>query len=409
MLNEQLYDKLYLELKDDISSVEEILYSIQKLYKNLPITENVKKNFTDFTLKQKSGWYACLVNQNIDVLLLPEYLESKQSRNILIKKETDQYFKSIEHFDLLSGKSSSELFECILYGEQDSQKSAGLDLFSAQVVETAKCPEALAELMSSWGGKFVSSDKLTSIVFELLEWHVHNHYSFVSNRQIILWLNYQFKQAFGQIAYRFNHEKYFFHHWNKESRDFKTSVKELLNHWKQEAEEIKKELSILYRSSIAYDNLKSSQKIIANHLFSNAFSIQYPQAIQISQYPALKPLLKRGFVELSDFNIKEDFEKYKPILDELLTLNFIKPMREDEIFIVLNPGFQSSKSRLHAYDNVKYNEEINGWDEFINQTITLTKAIVPDSSTEKMPDTFMVEASSINPEIKPNRKKAFFG
>ncbi|MBL7836123.1 MAG: hypothetical protein JNM67_01280, partial [Bacteroidetes bacterium] len=95
MLNQLPYDILYKELREEIRSVEKSFQSIQRLYKNLPLSESIKRNFSESKLKQKSAWYACLVNPNIDILLLPEYLESKQSRNILLKKETDQYFKSL--------------------------------------------------------------------------------------------------------------------------------------------------------------------------------------------------------------------------------------------------------------------------------------------------------------------------
>lgn len=409
MLNQQPYEKLFLELKDELASVEESILFLQKLFRNLPVSEAVKKSFTDATLKEKSAWYACLINHNIDVLLLPEYLESKQCRNILLKKETDQYFKSIEHFDLLGGKVSSELFECILRAQQDVQKASGVDLFSSQVVETAKCPESLTKLMSGWSGKFNAYGKLGNILFQFLEWHSYNNFSFSTQRQIVLWLNYQFRNAFGNISYRFNHEKYFFHHWNKESRDMKNSLKEMLLNWKQEANALKQDLLHLYRTSISFENLKPSQKVISNHLFSEAFSVQYPKAVQISQYPALKPLLRRGFVELTDFGGKENFEKYRQLLDELVELNFISPMSDDEIFIGINPSYQSMKGRLSAYSNTKLGTDIVNWDEFIGQNITPTKPINP--VIEEIRETQVaVEMTETNqPEIKPVRKKAFFG
>lgn len=408
MSNQLPYEKLFGELREEFRSVEESLQTLQRLHKNLPLSESVKRNFADALLKQKSAWYACLVNPNIDVLLIPEYLESKQSRNILIKRETDQYFKSLENFDILFGKNPLELYECILHSDQAPQSAGGFDLFSSQVVESTKCPEHLAKALMSWNGKFEAYGQLASIVFELLEWHKFNQFSFASNRQIVLWLNYKFKQEFGHISLQFNHENYFFNHWNKESRDMKTSVKELLMNWKKEAEAIKKQLKQLYRNNIGYDSLKSTQKLVANHLFENDFDIHYPMGIQMSQYPALKPLLKRGFVELSDFGPRESFEKYQQLLDELLQANFILPVREDEIFICINPSFKAMKGRLAAYANVDYKPIQPSWSEFTEQTITVTKPIQAEEPKQEE-TTAVMETGFVVPDLKPLRKKAFFG
>lgn len=406
MLNQLPYETLYKELREEIRSVEKSIQSLQRLYKNLPLSESVKRQFAESALKQKSAWYACLVNPNIDILLLPEYLESKQCRNILLKKETDQYFKSLDNFDLLGSKNPIELYECILYSDQPNQGASGLDLFSAQVIESVKCPETLKKALLGWSGKFDTFGVLSSTVFEFMEWHKYNQYSFATNRQLLLWLNLRFKNSFGAISHLFNHEHYFFHHWNKESRDMKTSVKELLQNWKKEAENIKKGISDLYRLNISYQNLKPAQKLIANHLFENEFEIHYPSPIQMSQYPALKPLLKRGFVEHSDFGAKDNFEKYEQILNDLLAQNFILPVKEDEIFISLNPSYQANKSRLSAYVNIDLNQNTIELTEFINQTITVTK---PIQIEEPIQEASVSESVFTEPETKPIRKKAFFG
>lgn len=405
MLNQVPFEKLFDETGEELRSLDKSLKELSNLFRNLPLSESIKKNFTEQTLKLKSAWYACLVNHNIDVLLLPEYLESKQSRNILIKKETDQYFKSIEFFDLLNGKSNEELFECILYSENGIQSNSGFDLFSSQVIETAKCPERLKNVMSSWNEKFADYDELTKIVFEFLEWHETNQYSFSSNRQIILWLNHRFRNLYGNISYMFNHEQYFFHHWNKESRDMKGSVKELIANWKKEADSIFEEINNLYKTQIGFDKMCSSQKIIANQLFENGFTAQYPIPVQMSQYPALKPLLKKGFVVLNDFLIKDDFEKYTGILNQLLESQFIVPVREEEIYISLNPSYVSMKGRLASFNNVNVSSEKIDWSEFIEQTIS--KPIVPEKAVTieltELPD------MAILPDLKPKRRKAFFG
>jgi hypothetical protein len=86
MLNQIPFETLYKELEEEFSGLEKSLEKLSELYRTIPVGEPQKRNFTEQNLKQKSAWYACLVNHNIDILLLPEYLESKQSRNILLKK-----------------------------------------------------------------------------------------------------------------------------------------------------------------------------------------------------------------------------------------------------------------------------------------------------------------------------------
>lgn len=403
MLNQLPFEKLYKELEEEFSGLEKSLLNLSELYRSLPVGESQKRHFTEQTLKQKSAWYACLVNHNIDILLLPEYLESKQSRNILLKKETDQYYKSFENFDLLNGKAGSELYACLLYSE-NAPAANSFDLFSSQVVETAVCPSALDELMGQWSGKFDQYGQLAATVFEFMEWHAVNRFSFNAQRQIILWLNYQLRKHYGPVSFMLNHEHYFFHHWNKESRDMKGSVKELLQYWKKTTEQIAEDLNFMYKEQINFDQLNSSQKIIANHLFATGFKSQYPVPVQMSQYPALKPLLKMGFVKLSDFVGKEDFDKYQEILDQLLAQKFILPVKEDEIFICLNPGYETKNSRFAVYQNTNISSEAIDWAAFKNQNI-----VKPIAPIEVKIDIPQVKETFIIPELKPVKKKAFFG
>ena len=103
---------------NEIHLVNEELEAISSLYKNIPLNETRKKTFLEKSFKSKSAYYACLVNTNIDALLIPEYLETKLSRNILIKKETEQYFRSIENFHLHTIQTPSSIYECILFNEE---------------------------------------------------------------------------------------------------------------------------------------------------------------------------------------------------------------------------------------------------------------------------------------------------
>lgn len=394
---------------DEIAALESVLHKLSLLYKNIPVTETAKKNWSESNLKLKSAWYACLVNGNIDVLLLPEYLESRQSRNILLKKETDQYFKAFENFDFLNGKRNKELFECILQDEQSSAK-ASFDLFSAQVKESVSCPEALEKMFECWEETEDNASALERIIASFVEWHQKGMFSFNGNRQLVLWVNYQFKKEFGNASLRVNHEQYFFHHWNKESRDLIKSVSDLIGFWKQETEHSIVALRDLYKQSIGFSRLKSNQKIVANHLFHTGFDVHYPMPIQISQYPALKSLLRKGFVQISDFGSKTDFDKYESLMRQLIEIEFLMPVRDGEMYYCLNTSGGISQSRLGQYVNVSRPQQDLYWDEFKSQNI---EPIIRE--TIEIPiEAAVQEATEISPvmeipDFKPKKKKVFFG
>ena len=147
MLDLSIFEQIKLKLNNEFLVLENSLEHLSNLVNKIPIPEKSKKAINSKSLKLKSAWYACLVNSNIDYLLIPEYLDSKQSRNILIKKETDEFYQSMDSFDLLKGKGNVDLFECIL---NKGEIKESFDLFSSPVVETAKCPEGLKAIFSQF-------------------------------------------------------------------------------------------------------------------------------------------------------------------------------------------------------------------------------------------------------------------
>ena len=159
--------------------VNEELEAISSLYKNIPLNETRKKTFLEKSFKSKSAYYACLVNTNIDALLIPEYLESKLSRNILIKKETEQYFRSIENFHLHTIQTPSSIYECILFNEE-LELSNSFDLFTNQAPESASCPDELKVIFDQWLEDFKGYNSLEALFYSILDFNY-----FIINKNLI--------------------------------------------------------------------------------------------------------------------------------------------------------------------------------------------------------------------------------
>ena len=199
MRDRQFYQQLKSQIEAPVKAFERAIEQTLTLFKHVPLSEDLKQTLLANSLKCKSAWYACLVNSNIDELLIPEYLESKQSRNILIKKETDQFYKSLSEFDQIKPKHMVDLYNRILYNEEIKANTFGLDLFSSQVVNTAECPEHLTKVFELWDEQFEGFDFYERLVFEMSEWFQASDNGFSNQRQCLLWLNYCLWQHHGQL------------------------------------------------------------------------------------------------------------------------------------------------------------------------------------------------------------------
>jgi hypothetical protein len=380
----------------DVLKLEKSFLELSKILNKLPIGDSFKKPYLEKSLKEKSAWYACLVNSNIDILLLPEYLENKQTRNILLKKETEQYLKSFDLFSSLSSKSNQEVFESILFAEE-LQTQVSFDLFSSQVVKTESCPQTLLDLFNEWQ-KCDSSTELENLIFQFIEWHETNQFSFSNRRQLILWFNFKLWRLFGSVVFKLNIEKYFYHHWNKESRDTKQSIKDFISFLFQAIEDSKIELRDLYRQNIQYTQLKPSQKLASNFLFSNAFDSGLPNTY-LQQVTLNKTLLKKGFVALEDMKNSADAEKLIPLLQHLIELNRVSLFQEfGEITICLTPT-QTVKSNLSKYSNIALPERYLNLTDFINQEIK----VVEPKEIQILPIQPVQNAETVE------KRKVFFG
>jgi hypothetical protein len=227
MRDHLIFEQLHKIFSNDFKLVNEELESISGLFKNIPLSETTKKSFLEKSFKNKSAYYACLVNSNIDTLLIPEYLETKLSRNILIKKETEQFFKSIDNFRLHTIQNTASVYECILFSEEAEQNNS-FDLFSNQAPESASCPEGLKLIFEQWTEDFKAYSPLETIFYSILDWHAYNQFSFSNRRQILLYLNYQLWKQYGNIFQKLDLEASLFNHWSLEALDSIKAIKIIL-------------------------------------------------------------------------------------------------------------------------------------------------------------------------------------
>lgn len=393
-----MHELLSISLNKEISETEKVFYELSKIYNKLPILDSAKKSFIKNTLKEKSAWYSCIVNPNIDILLLPDYIESHQTRNILLKKETEQFLNSIQQFDALVNKNKSDLYECLLFEEQSNNLSMSFDLFSSNVSKTEICPPNLKQLFEQWEIEF-NEGTLASILLLFTNWHQSNNFSFNAQRQIILWINFELWKKFGSIAFQINIEKYFYHHWNKEGRSIEICIKEFNQFLYSEVIKTKNQLRDLFRDSIQFEHLKTPQKIASNFLFNSSFETSWGIEFQ-NNVTINKTLLKKGFVSLEDLIQNKENKRFETVLIQLLEEKKIRLKKDkNEVCLIISTDY-SQQSRLKPYENTLKIESELAISDFFEQNINLLE--------EKEVLTIEFTPEQIL-EIKPEIKKAFFG
>jgi|GEM_PF-1471786 len=401
MSDRLFFEQLQSRFSAEFATLNSSFEAISVLYRNLPVNEQAKKQYLDGALKVKSAWYACLVNSNIDVLLLPEYLESKLSRNILIKKETEQYFRSFDNFNLHTVQNTAAIYDCILYNE-DAEPKSSFDLFSSQAPESASCPKALKALYDSWSQKFHSFSPLETLVFECMDWHRFNGFSFSGQRQFVLWLNYRLWKLYGPIVQKTGIEYYLYQNWNQTLSNPAEALKQMLHHLIQEISVYTLELKEMYREQIRFDALKSRQKIVAGYLFENGFRSETSQQLLSAQAQSvLKLVLKKGFVSMNDFDDRAELDKHRNALTELTGIGILEADNEDgEICLYLNTTLKNKSGYLFKFQNLKSAENKLSVDDFMQQSPV--KSIVP---AEKI----SIPEPAVASAVKSRRQKAFFG
>ena len=400
MRDHLIFEQLHKIFSNDFKLVNEELEAISGLFKNIPLSETTKRSFLERSFKRKSAYYACLVNSNIDTLLIPEYLETKLSRNILIKKETEQYFRSIDNFKLHTIQNTSAVYECILFNEE-SEQSNSFDLFSNQAPESASCPEDLKLIFEQWTEDFKAYSPLETIFYSILDWHAFNNYSFSNKRQILLYLNYQLWKQYGNIFQKLDLESSLFHSWSLDTLNPINAIKSLITSIQENIVAMKLELRELYNDQISFRRLNSKQKIVSNFIFNKNFKLNLNiDGGSIANNSIIKQIQKKGFVDFFELSQHTDLQQQKKNLSVLIESEILELSQIEGVTgLYLNTSFNNKNNNLYKFQNIRMNENSGKMDDFFNQSIS--NPIVP---IEKLIVTAEPEL-----EVTAMRHKAFFG
>ena len=400
MRDHLIFEQLHKIFSNDFKLVNEELEAISGLFKNIPLSEPTKKSFLEKSFKRKSAYYACLVNSNIDTLLIPEYLETKLSRNILIKKETEQFFKSIDNFRLHTIQNTASIYECILFSEEAEQNNS-FDLFSNQAPESASCPEDLKLIFEQWTEDFKAYSPLETIFYSILDWHAFNNYSFSNKRQILLYLNYQLWKQYGNIFQKLDLESSLFHSWSLDTLNPINAIKSLITSIQENIVAMKLELRELYNDQISFRRLNSKQKIVSNFIFNKNFKLNLNiDGGSIANNSIIKQIQKKGFVDFFELSQHTDLQQQKKNLSVLIESEILELSQIEGVTgLYLNTSFNNKNNNLYKFQNIRMNKNSGKMDDFFNQSIS--NPIVP---IEKLIVTAEPEL-----EVTAMRHKAFFG
>ena len=84
-------------------------------------------------------------------------------------------------------------------------------------------------MFNAWQQLSAGMGEFETLLMQFYDWHQNNHFSFSGQRHFVLWFNYRLWRIFGDGALLLNTEHFFYHHWNKESRDCVKSIRQLLS------------------------------------------------------------------------------------------------------------------------------------------------------------------------------------
>jgi len=375
--------------------------ALSHIFSNVPIAENVKQKLVQKGLKNKAGWYACLVNNNIDILLLPDYFENFQTRNILLKKETEQFQTEFYKFnELKSIESNTSLYENFF--NEIKIEFNSYDLFSTQVVKKDECPFHIQKLFENWR-KPNQNNILQNIFMQFYAWHNVDNFSFTGNRQILIWLNFKLWKQFGNVAMFYNFEQFLFNQWNKENRNGIESILNFIEWIKTQNEVIKKELKTLFRTEIGFENLSSVQKIANNYLFNQNFNHQINVTSNDNGLILAKSLSKKGFITIDDIPNQVLTEKQITTLQYWVeNKNIAITINEDEWTACILPK-GNDNARLNKYNNLAFEKETINWEKLAN--------IKPKLKIQQEEITPKIEIPTFGTLQQPDvrKTKAFFG
>ncbi|MEN9738564.1 MAG: hypothetical protein RLZZ318_598 [Bacteroidota bacterium] len=401
MRDRLFYEQLKGQLHGSLQAFEIALEQTISLLKHCPISDEFKQDLLSNRLKIKSAWYACMVNSNIDELLIPEYLESKQSRNILFKKETDQFYKSIVDFEALKPKSMADLYNRILYSEEAKAKTFGMDLFSSQVVNSADCPDEFKQLFDTWQSRFEGFTWLECLLFEMAEWHQAADNGFSNQRQCLLFLNYQLWQRFGSGFQLINLEQSLHQNMADWSSKPQGCLKHILESVAQDLKALQDLIIDQYCQQVQFDRLRHREQTLVNFLIEQRFDLSAIPKVKFAEAGYLiKCLNHKGFIELKD--VEADWNNQEAALKLLLNEGIVEMSSEwdGKVNLYLNTSLCNVSKRLYKYQNVQIKLQQQGHlDQFKSQTVS-TPIVPIDTPTVVLKPTA---------EQGPSRPKAFFG
>ncbi len=369
------------------------LKKLNNLFSNIPFEDKIKRKLIQDKLKFKSAWYATLVNPLIEINLIPEYLQSENCTNLLLKKETETYYKSVAGFSWLKDNNDVELFENILI---DDNKKVKTDLFNVTSSTTYNCHKELSDFFIEFNTNHQHLDDISKILFLFFNWHKNNNFNFENQHQIILWLNYKLFEAIGQATYLLPIEDFLYHQCQKSGREIPLLISDFFKFLALETEKLLSELKNEFQKNINFEILNTKQRIVSMHLFNSSFETNFES--QITKNRNLKMLFQKGFL---CFDNKFEYE----IIDSK-TLSQLKYLFENKainIEIDRNKLYFYIKTDLNIdqkwlyYKNINIIENKEGYDEIIQNYLSSNIKTTPINSLETIEKEF---------EIK---KKAFFG
>lgn len=381
------------------------LGKLYELFKNIPVSDEDKESFCLSERKNASAWYACLVNSNIDPLLIPEYLESRVSRNILIKKETEQYFRSLEQFSETRFEDEKSLYENILFRENRPQKQKdSFDLFSTQKEsDQVICPDSLIEMFQSWNTVSEKEDGLQDIMHRFEEWFRHTGSRFSGQRQLVMWLNYRLWKLYGNISFRLKTEEFLFKISGSDRPDKIQLIPALAEHFIQQSENIKTELKMMYRKITGWEQMNSRQKLLSGHLFESAFRFGLQEPELISNNGIFRLLCQKGCIGIDDVSRKEqEAEVYNEL--KLLIGSGLAELAEEGGGIMLQLRIENDrgKSVLTNYRNISYPDREIKIETFLRQEPVRQIVSLTGKTSASEQEATVKSQTQI-------RKKAFFG
>ncbi len=246
--------------------------------------------------------------------------------------------------------------------------------------------------------KNTTNTEFETLLLQFNDWHALNNFSFNGQRHLVLWFNYQLWKLFGDGAMFFNVEHFFFHHWNKESRDNVMSIKELIKFLSESCSKLQQELLAMYRKEIGFNEFQPEQKIANNYLTLLGFQLtDLPVNADDYSVHLNKVIGRKGFVSNEDITFKVQHEKLLATLQQLAVCGRIKVVIEQEKWWAGLIAGERKTDRLQAYCNVSISKVEPEW-EILQQVQPIRIQPVKKSA----------ETVSISEQQLP-RQKAFFG